>query len=183
MIRSNFKVKSFILTIIGLSLTITSVRPVDSSSPDKPRLTFDLFRVVENVSKEKSAELRTVEINRRGGSFVIFTEPKPSFSIPVGEVNSITIEREHTRGTKNEYVFKATFSISKLEKMRFDAFASVNDGKRFDFRFGSNRLGTVQFVGRFEGGTDVTTFLESTDSRLLNKMFDPIKSKVIWNNE
>src|SRR5262245_17632543 len=165
-----------VLAIISLCLIII---PEILFSGSVPNLTFDFYRVVENPNKE-SGDLGTVTINRRGRPYDIYTEQKASFSIPVDEINSITIEREAVRGTKDEYVYKATFSLTRSEKMRLDKFASVNDRNHFDFTFGSNRLGTVQFVGRFAGGNSMTTFLESTDSTLIKEIFAPIKNKLIW---
>ena len=181
---ANFLVNSIVLTIIGLSLAIMPGPLVSNSAPDQTTSTFDFFRVVENPTSEKSEALQSVKINKRGRSFVIYTERKPSFRIPVGEIISITIEREEIRGLKGDYVYKATFAISKSEKKRLDEFATINGQQYLDFRFGDKRLGMVQFVGQFGGVSEtkneVATFLESTDLVILKEIFAPIKNKVIW---
>lgn len=184
LIGPNFIVKSIVLAIIGLSLTIMPWKLVSSSAPNQPGVTFDFFRIVENPTSEKSDHLQSVKINERGRSFVIYTDRKPSFSILDSEIISITIEREETRGLKGDYVYKAAFSISKAQKKMLDDFASANGQYRFDFRFGNKRLGRVEFVGRFGGVSETknefATFLEPTDSTTLKEIFAPIKNKVIW---
>ena len=184
LIRANFTATSIVFAIICLSLTIMPGKIVSGSAPNSTGITFDFFRILENPTSEKPDNLQSITINQRGRSFVIYTDRKPSFSIPVNEIISITIEREEIRGLKGGYVYKATLSISKDEKNRFDKFASANERQQFDFRFGNKRLGPVQFLGGFGGASgnknEVATFLESTDSNSLKEIFAPIKNKVIW---
>jgi hypothetical protein len=184
LIGPNFIVKSIVLAIIGLSLVIMLESLVRGSAQSQTGVTFDFFRIVEKPMSEKSEPLLSVTISERGRSFVIFTDRKPSFSIPVNEIISIAIEQEETRGLKGDYVYKATFSISKAQKKRLDDFASVNGQQPFDFRFGDKRLGRIQFVGRFGGVSETTnefaTFLEPRDSATVKEIFAPIKNKIIW---
>ena len=130
--------------MIGLSLATMPESLVGGSAQSQTGVTFDFFRIVEKPTSEKSEPLQSVTINERGRSFVIYTERKPSFKIPLSEIISITIEQEGTRGWKVDreretekassqfkkeqntvaqeggYVYKATFSISKSEKKRLD---------------------------------------------------------------
>jgi len=125
--------------------------------------------------------------------------------IPVNEIVSITLEPERTRVLKAEdlkketskldpqskkddkldtqqgdYVYKATFSLSKSEGRRHQDFANANEGGRFDFRFGDKRLGVVQFIGSFGDAGEFTTFLKKNERPKLMEIFAPIKDKMIW---
>lgn len=193
---------SIFIAIVILSQFISPTTILSGTVSSQIGASFDLFRIVEKQSSDQSQRLQSIKITERGSSYFLFTEPSPSFKIPLSEIISITIERERIRGwkvknrereterassqSKNQqntvamedgYVYKATFSISKSEKKRFDGFAIANERQSFDFRFGDKRLGTVQFVGRFDGGSTFTSYLEATN---VKDVFGSLKEKVIW---
>lgn len=160
---------SIFLCMIFVVLAATPKVLVSSPAPNRTGLTFDLFRIVHKLPSEQPEKWQSVTINDRRGSYVIYAERIPSHKIPVNEIVSITLERERTRVLKAEdpkkettktgpqskkdykldtqpgdYVYKATFSLSKSEGKRHQDFASANEGGRFDFRLGDKRLGVVE---------------------------------------
>jgi hypothetical protein len=158
-----------------------------STTPVQKGLNFELFRIVHKLPSEQPEKWQAVTINDRRGSYVLYAERIPSFRIPVNEIVSITLERERTRVLdykldthQGDYVYKATFLLSKSEGKRQADFANANEGGRFDFRFGDKRLGVVQFVGSFGEGGQFTTFLKENERPKVMEIFAPIKDKVIW---
>jgi hypothetical protein len=151
--------RSFLPILALCLLTTLPGKLVGGSVPSKGGATFDFFRIVEKHDTDKSAHLDAVRIHDRGRTYVVYTERDAVFRIPATEVISITIEREHIRGMgEHDYLHKATFSLQRSE-----------------------RLGRVQFVGRFggtsESANEFSTFLEIKD---VQRAFAPLKEKVIW---
>lgn len=191
-----------------MSFVVLAAAPivlVSSPAQNRPGPTFDLLRVVHKLPSEQPEKWQSIKINDRRGSYLIYAERVPSFRIPVNEIVSITLERERIHGWKAEdrergtgeispqskkehkmdtqqsgYVYKATFSLSKSEIKRFDDFANANEGQRFDFRFGDKRLGIMQFIGSFGGGSEFATYLNAGERTNLIEIFAPVKDKVIW---
>jgi hypothetical protein len=174
--RVIFNAKRITFAIIGLTLATMLGTLASSLASSHAAATFDFFRLVEKPSTEKTDQLQSVKIERRGKSFAIYTERKPSYKMPLSEIISITIERD----IGLDELYKTTFSISRPEKRRFDEFANVNDQQRFDFRFGDRRLGTVQFVGRFGGSESKPEFTTFLEPRAVKEVFGSLKEKVVW---
>jgi len=201
----NTTAKSIFLCIIFVVLAVTPKVLESSQAPNQKGLTFDFFRVVHKLPSEQPEKWQSIKINDRRGSYLVYAERVASFRIPVNEIVSITLEPERTRVLKAEdlkketsktgpqskkdykldtqqgdYVYKATFSLSKSEGRRHEEYANANEGARFDFRFGDKRLGVVQFIGSFGGAGEFTTFLKENERPKLMEIFAPIKDKVIW---
>lgn len=204
LIKLNTNAKNIFLCIIFVVFTVTPNVLQSSQVPNRKDLTFDFFRVVQKLPSEQPEKWQSINMNDRRGSYLIYAERVPSFRISVNDIVSITLERERTRGSRTEdlknetsttgpqskkdykpdteqgdYVYKATFSLSKSEGRRYKDFANANEGERFDFRCGDKRLGVVQFIGSFGGG-EFTTFLKESQRPKIMEIFAPLKEKVIW---
>ena len=201
----NITAKTIFLCVIFVVLAVAPKALESSQAPNQTGLTFDFFRVVEKLPSEQPERWQSLKVSDPRGSYLIYAEHVPSFRISVNEIVSITLERDRTRVLKAEdlnketsttgpqskkdhklgtqegdYVYKATFLLSKAEGNRHKDFANSNQGGRFDFRFGDKRLGIVQFIGTFGGASKFTTFLRENDRPKLMEIFAPIKDKVLW---
>jgi len=111
----------------------------------------------------------------------VYVERKPALAIPLGEIETVLIEKEKVfRGERIvDFVYRATFSLNKQGFEKFRAFAQKYDQQLFDMRINNQRLNIIILVGPFADNQLAVGLMERNIDRL-KEIFSPIKNKTTW---
>lgn len=175
--------------------------------------TVDLafFRMIEDkAAYEKSREkFELVTASDRKGSHQIIVERVASFRIASKEIRSVRVSKQKTYSSASSgeeiakdsttpkvgkkpseevfphgFVYRVTFSLNEAIAKSFSVFANNHERQRFDLRLGNNRIGTVQFIGRFEVRSgqplETTTYLETSIREKAEQILSPLRDKITW---
>ncbi|HKF67773.1 MAG TPA: hypothetical protein VKB36_14615 [Vicinamibacterales bacterium] len=132
---------------------------------------------------------------------VVFVERNTILSIPLGDIQSVTIERRPFAQNMEDAIrqmqgmppqsgsqakdrpaaFDTTFVLTPKSAQRMADLANAHDKALLDVRLNGRRLGVARVVGPLEGN-GFQLYLSETDLAAVQRLFKPIDKKVLWKN-
>lgn len=172
---------------------------------------LSFFRVVaEKEYKQSPERFQVSKHSELGTVFDLYTERKPTFTVPLREIVSVTIETQQKYGPKYGieeaikdfkqsgsdrnanaksspygFIYTANITLSPTAQKLFSEFVNKNDGKQFDCRLGTQSLSIAHIVVPPHLPPGVTSskfllWLGEKDKDQIKVIFSPIGDKLRW---
>jgi hypothetical protein len=130
---------------------------------------------------------------------VVFVECQIILSIPLSDIQSVTIERKPFAQSMEDAIrqmqgrppqsgsqakdgpaaFDTTFVLAPKAAQRMADLANAHDKGLLDVRLSGRRLGVARVIGPIEGNS-FQLYLSETDRAAVQRLFEPIDKKVLW---
>ena len=132
------------------------------------------------------------------GKHALYVERRASLSIPVAEIQSVTIVRKpfaHSmedairdlqglpaRTQPERAAWDTTFVLAPKAARRLADLMNAHDKGFLDVRFNAQRIGVARVMGPFMGQA-FRLYLPEMDRAAVERLFQPLEKRVVWKDD